>query len=260
MIFIGGEGKRPPPRMNNGVCLLRDAVFQFSAIVFVNRIQPISKPSIMVQDVEEPEDIALSDKKAAVEAVLTEVHRDMFRFLVRRLGDEHDAADVLQEFYVKILTRYSELRDADKLRGWMARVLKSVIADHYRAKGRRARLTEAYKADAALFPAIDDEEIDLVICACLYKLLPTLKDEYAAILWRTDLIGEAREAIAADLGLNENAFRVKLHRARQALKKRLEQTCETCPMHGFLQCGCPTAHATRDRIAAALGAAGGGDV
>ena len=199
MIFIGGEGKRPPPRMNNGVCLLRDAVFQFSAIVFVNRIQPISRPSIMVQDVEEPEDIALSDKKAAVEAVLTEVHRDMFRFLVRRLGDEHDAADVLQEFYVKILTRYSELRDADKLRGWMARVLKSVIADHYRAKGRRARLTEAYKADAALFPAIDDEEIDLVICACLYKLLPTLKDEYAAILWRTDLIGEAREAIAADL-------------------------------------------------------------
>ncbi|WP_428406782.1 RNA polymerase sigma factor [Hyphococcus sp.] len=213
----------------------------------------------MDQGAEEAEDIALSKKKAAIEAVLIEVHRDIFRFLVWRLGDEHDAADVLQEFYVKVLTRYSELRDADKLRGWMARVLRSVIADHYRAKGRRARLTEAYKADAALFPAIDDEEIDFVICACLYKLLPTLNEEYAAILWRADLIGEARDAVAADLGLNENAFRVKLHRSRQALKRRLEQTCETCPMHGFLQCDCPTAHQTRDRIAAASGADGGND-
>ncbi|MAW79661.1 RNA polymerase sigma factor [Marinicaulis aureus] len=201
--------------------------------------------------------VASSDGKAAVEAVLTEVHRDMFRFLVRRLGDEHEAADVLQEFYVKILTRFSDLRDADKLRGWMASVLRSVIADHYRARGRRARLAEAYRADAALFPAFDDEEIDLVICACLYKLLPTLKDEYAAILWRTDLVGEARETIAADLGLNENAFRVKLHRARQALRKRLEQTCETCPMHGFFKCGCSTSQALRNRVAAAREASGG---
>ncbi len=212
----------------------------------------------MAQELEETEDVALSDKKAAVEAVLTEVHRDMFRFLVRRLGDEHEAADVLQEFYVKILTRFSDLRDADKLRGWMGRVLKSVIADHYRAKGRRVRLAEAYKADAALLPAIENDEIDLVICACLYKLLPTLKDEYAAILWHTDLIGETRDAIAADLGLNENAFRVKLHRARQALRKRLEQTCETCPRHGFFKCGCPTAKAIRDRLAALRAAAGEG--
>ncbi len=84
--------------------------------------------------------VASSDGKAAVEAVLTEVHRDMFRFLVRRLGDEHEAADVLQEFYVKILTRFSDLRDADKLRGWMASVLRSVIADHYRARGRRGAI------------------------------------------------------------------------------------------------------------------------
>ena len=40
--------------------------------------------------------VASSDGKAAVEAVLTEVHRDMFRFLVRRLGDEHEAAETLE--------------------------------------------------------------------------------------------------------------------------------------------------------------------
>ena len=69
-----------------------------------------------------------------------------------------------------------------------------------RAKGRHSRLAEAYKSDAALFPALDEEEIDLVICVCLYKLLPTLKEEYAGILWRTDLIGEACTALGAVLG------------------------------------------------------------
>ncbi len=184
-------------------------------------------------------------RRALIEAALMDVHRDLYRFLVRRLGDEHDAADVLQDFFVRVLSRFEDLRDEDKLRAWMASVMRSTIADHYRSKGRQSRFEGGYQVDAALGPGVVEEDLDLVICACLYKLLPTLKNEYAQLVWRTDLIGEPRSDIAADLGLNENAFRVKLHRARAALRKRLEQTCETCPEHGFLSCGCPLVKPSR---------------
>jgi len=180
------------------------------------------------------------DRRRLIEAALMDVHRGLYRFLVGRLGDEHDAADVLQDFFVRVLSRFDDLRDEDKLRGWMARVLRSTIADHYRSKGRQSRLEGMYQVDAALGPSVVHDDIDLEICTCLYKLLPTLKAEYAQIVWRADLIGEPRARIVADLGLNENAFRVKLHRARAALRKRLEQTCETCPIHGFLSCACPS--------------------
>ncbi len=192
-----------------------------------------------------------TEARAVVEAALIDVRRDLHRFLVRRLGNEHDAADVLQEFFIRVLSRFGDLRDQDRLRGWMASVMRSAIADHYRMKGRQSRLKDAYQADPALGPDVVEEDIDLVVCACLYKLLPTLKNEYAQLVWRADLIGEPRSKIAADLGLNENALRVKLHRARKALRKRLEQTCETCPEHGFFRCGCPQMISMRARLSKA---------
>jgi RNA polymerase sigma-70 factor (ECF subfamily) len=43
------------------------------------------------------------------------------------------------------------------------------------------------------------------------------------------------------LGIDEANVRVRLHRARLALKQRLIDTCHTCPEHGFLDCGCDRA-------------------
>lgn len=173
-----------------------------------------------------------------LEAALAEIHHDLLHFARRRLGNDHDAADAVQEFYVKVFTHFSGLRDSDKIRPWMARILKNVIADHFRRKGRQQKLVGELGAEGASeLPAID-EEIDLIVCNCLYKLLPTLNEDYARLIWRADLLGEDRAVIAGDLGLSEGAFRVKLHRARQALRRRLEETCEACPEHGFFNCGC----------------------
>lgn len=71
---------------------------------------------------------------------------------------------------------------------------------------------------------------------CLYKLLPTLKSAYADVLWRADLVGEPREKIASELDVSESNLRVRLHRARQALKKRLQEVCQICPIHGYMDC------------------------
>ncbi len=171
-------------------------------------------------------------------AVMVEIQRDLLRILTRRLGNQDEAADVLHDFYVKVLAHIGDVRDTEKLRGWMRRVLETTLIDYYRSQGRRRRgeaefqLMESLSEDSA----IGSEDLDLAICMCLYKLLPTLKSEYADILWRADLIGEPREKIASDLGLSESNLRVRLHRARQALKQRLRETCQICPIHGFMDC------------------------
>ena len=187
-------------------------------------------------------------RKRAIEAALIESHQDMFRFLKRKLRNDADAKDVLQEFYVKALTRFNDLKDEDRLRGWLSQILRSTIADHFRAVTRSDKALETYAAEAALL--FDDDEIDFVICACLYKMLPTLNPDYADLIWRADLIGEDRSVIAHDLGLSENALRVKLHRARRAMRQRLEQTCLTCIEHGYFQCACPGAEDLRKRVEA----------
>ena len=65
---------------------------------------------------------------AVTQNVMQEVQHDMFNFLKSRLGNSHDAADVLQDFYVKVLTRFNDVRDNEKLRSWMYQVLKTTEA------------------------------------------------------------------------------------------------------------------------------------
>ena len=175
----------------------------------------------------------------AVHAVMVEIHQDFLRFLTRRLGNEDEAADVLHDFYVKVLTRIGDVRETEKLRAWMRRVLETSLIDYYRAQGKRRQSESEYQyLESVRLTGDGKDDLDLIVCMCLYKLLPTLKSEYADILWRADLIGESRESIVRALGITESNLRVRLHRARQALRRRLEETCRTCPIHGDMDCDC----------------------
>src|SRR3546814_14448124 len=75
-------------------------------------------------------------------------------------------------------------------------------------------------------------------CKCLYRLLPTLKAEYADVIWRADILGEPRDRLAASLGTSLNNVTVSLHRGRKALRMRLEEMCRPCSTHGFLDGRC----------------------
>ena len=184
----------------------------------------------------------LKPMDAAVRRALVESHRDMLRFLQRRLGSEEEAEEVLQRFMLKAISRAGDLRNVKTVRAWLGRILATTIVDYQRAAIRRRRRERAVEpdelsrlADLAIEP---DAETDEAVCSCLYQLLPTMKPEYAEVIWRADLLGEPRDRLAISLGTSVNNVTVRLHRARQALKIRLEQMCRTCVVHGFLDCRC----------------------
>ena len=190
---------------------------------------------------------------AAVRRALVESRRDFLAFLVRRLGNRDEAEDVLQRFSLRALERSWDLRDVRTVRGWLGRILASAIVDHQRRAIRRRRREVALEQTAIESMAVEpDAELDGAVCNCLYKLLPTLKPDYAEVVWRADILGEPRDRIAVSLGTTLNNVAVRIHRGRQALKKRLEEMCLTCPIHGFLDCRCDEAERIRQQRAAAV--------
>lgn len=187
----------------------------------------------------EPEEFATKPADAAVRRAIIEARREILNFLHRRLGNRDAAEDVLQQFSLRAIERASELRDVRSVRGWLGRVLATAIVDHQRRSTRKNRREVALEQTIIEnHPAEPDHELDEAVCNCLHKLLPTLKPEYADIIWRADLLDEPRDRIAASLGVTLNNVTVRLHRGRQALRKRLEEMCRTCPTHGFLDCRC----------------------
>ncbi len=167
-----------------------------------------------------------------------ENRRAFLRFLTRRLASVDAAEDVLQEFYAKALSKAGQIRGSESIVAWLARLLRTTLADHYRARERRMRHEGHFAREAARFVNPTEKEVNSFACECLHGLLPTLRTDYAEILRRIDLAGEDRGEIGASLGLTMNNLTVRLHRARQALRAALMQSCKTCPVHGFLQCGC----------------------
>ena len=201
---------------------------------------------------EQDTSVAAKATDAAVRRALLESRQDLLAFLHRRLGNVDEAEEVLQRFSVRALECASDLRDVRTVRGWLGRILATTIIDHHRRAGRRRHrevaMDETHIENIAVDP---DVELDGAICNCLYKLLPTLKPEYADVIWRADILGEPRDRIAASLGTTLNNVTVRIHRGRQALKKRLEDMCLTCPVHGFLDCRCDAAERIRQLHSAA---------
>jgi RNA polymerase sigma factor (sigma-70 family) len=165
---------------------------------------------------------------AAVGRAVVESRQDLLAFLRRRLGSREEAEEVLQRFSLRALERASDLRDIRTVRGWLGRILASTVVDHQRRAIRRRRREIAMEqTEIESFAVEPDVELDGAVCNCLYKLLPTLKPDYSEVIWRADILGEPRDRIAASLGTTLNNVTVRIHRGRQALKKRLEEMCLT---------------------------------
>ncbi len=161
----------------------------------------------------------------------------LLAFLQHRVGSAELAAELLQDAFVKGVEKGHTLREDESALAWCYRLLRNAVIDRHR------RMSVERDALARLAQELDampdtDRELEREVCACMSELVVTLKPEYADILRRVDL-GETRiDRVAAELGITANNAAVRLHRARQALRQRLEQMCGVCAHHGCLNCTC----------------------
>jgi RNA polymerase sigma-70 factor (ECF subfamily) len=176
-----------------------------------------------------------SDSSPAVVEALVENHRAFRGFLERRVGSRAQAEDILQAAFVRAIEKSGSIRDTESAVAWFYRLLRNALVDHYRRSGMEARL---FPTQATEDSAVYATEIRGEICACIRRLLPALKRDYAEIIERVDLKEEPLVGVANALGITPNNAAVRLHRARARLKKQLELSCGSCATHGCLDCGC----------------------
>lgn len=185
--------------------------------------------------------------------------RDGFLAYVRsRIADPELAEDVLQDSLLKALRAAPGVKDGTRLVPWFYRVLQNAIVDAYRRRGvERSRVTGLAGVDRAE-PAGAPPETDVAaLCACFQELVPALKPEYGELIRALDLEGEAPDRVARRLGITPNNLKVRHHRARQALRRRLEETCRICAEHHCLDCTCRSERpSSLDAEGSAHGAAG----
>jgi len=201
-----------------------------------------SKSSALPTDVSQH---TQGDERAKILSHLVAHQSDFRAFLQRRIGNDALAEDLLQQSFMRAVQQAHQVEQAEQVMAWFYRILRNATVDYYRARAADDRKLEAFVQELAATgkdktPALD--ELRPTVCACLEQLLPRLKPAYAEVLNRIDLGGEPPASVAKHLGLTPNNVTVRLHRARQALRKSLEESCGICTKHGCLNCTCEEKH------------------
>jgi RNA polymerase sigma factor (sigma-70 family) len=170
--------------------------------------------------------------------LLLDNHRRFLAFVEKRVGDRALAEDILQDAFVRAIGKAEDVPD-DALVPWFYATLRNAVIDRYRRGASRGRALEAFAQELERTRE-SGSDLDREICACVTRVAETLKPEYAEALARVEIGGASLKDFASETGLTPNNAGVRVHRARQALKARLKESCGLCAEHGCVDCTCGT--------------------
>jgi RNA polymerase sigma-70 factor (ECF subfamily) len=162
----------------------------------------------------------------ALEAFYREHVEAVQRFVARRVGDPHLAADLTAEIFLAAIESADGYRPSDgDPAGWLYGVARNVVSAAFRRGGRERRALGRV-AGRELMDADDiDRMVDRLDAEAgsrrLYEAMDELPAGERAVLELVALDGLGTAEAARALHITAVAARVRLHRARRRLRPRL---------------------------------------
>lgn len=155
-----------------------------------------------------------------LESVWNEFAGQLDRFIRARVAEPATAEDILQNVFLKLQSRLDEFRDPAKLQGWLFRVARNAIIDHYRTRKKTSELTESLPAELSENQAEEKE-----LKAVFHRLLHSLPEPYRDALVLTEFEGFTQEQLAKHLGISLSGAKSRVQRGREQLKALLLDYC-----------------------------------
>jgi RNA polymerase sigma-70 factor (ECF subfamily) len=146
------------------------------------------------------------------------------RFVLARVGDTHDAEDILQEIFLKAHLSMGALEDRARLKPWLYSIARNMVVDHHRARGAVARPAEGLRPGLVEEPTEPPNANEEVI-RCVRLLVDELPEEYRRALVLADLEGRPQKEVADTLGLSLSGAKSRVQRARKKLRAALLSCC-----------------------------------
>jgi RNA polymerase sigma-70 factor (ECF subfamily) len=152
-----------------------------------------------------------SERIAAHEALLRYL-KELRRWCLRRSGDPHFADDVMQETALDALRRLGRIRDPERMRGYLFRIMQRRMADATRARPLELPLTID---PVAPLPRGTPDPHTLRLIERALKRLPACLRRPVRLHY---LEGQPIRDVAASLQTTVNGVKARLYRARRILR------------------------------------------
>ncbi len=141
--------------------------------------------------------------------------KELTEFVYRRVKDKSLAQDIVQDVFLKIHARVGQLKESDRMMGWIYQITRNAIVDHFRSASRQ------------LIPFLNegDDKHPLNDCVetCLMDMLAELPDKYREALELTEVQNLSQTDLATRLNISYSGAKSRVQRARVILKEKMEE-------------------------------------
>ena len=177
----------------------------------------------MTSDIAELVTAAQEGDRSAFDELVRLTYAETFTLALRLTNNNDDAADVVQDAYLRAYRSIGNFRGEAQFTTWLYRITANCASTNLskRKRHRHDELDEdtPLPTDVSMAPedkaeaALDRKDLS----EALAKLPPALR----TVIVLRDIYDLPHEAIAAELGISEVTAKVRLHRARKKLRSQL---------------------------------------
>lgn len=167
-----------------------------------------------------------AEQNRRVSSLFESERRRLLAFIRRRIPDELDAEDLLQEVFFELIEAYRRMKPVAHAGNWMMQVAKNRITDWFR-RGRREVSIEGgeERVLAELLPSRDAGPDALYARAVLMEEIEAALDELPQsqrdVFLAHEVDGMSFAEIAEETGVSVNTLLSRKHYAVKRLRERL---------------------------------------
>jgi RNA polymerase sigma-70 factor (ECF subfamily) len=183
------------------------------------------------------EDIALVARarkgdESAYRILLRKYQRSVFSICLRMVRNREEAEDLAQDAFVKVFALLDRYNPAYAFSSWLFKITSNLCIDFIRKKRvERVPMDEPVQSDKGdyvrQFESSEDDPETAAIKkernAYLSKAIGSLPPHYRLVVVLRHQEGLSYEEIAAAVGVPLGTVKARIHRARQMLRKHLDE-------------------------------------
>ena len=181
----------------------------------------------------------MSGRSAQFQAIHDTYRPRILRYLTRLVG-QADAEDLTQDVLIKVSNGLHRFRGDSGLATWIYRIATNTAIDKLR--GSSAQATQGKEHGTAATESDPDTELELGSAAasapsveagvirgemnrCVREFVDRLPENYRTVMVLSELEGFSNAEIGEIMGLSLDTVKIRLHRAREKLRRDLSTGC-----------------------------------
>jgi len=161
--------------------------------------------------------------KELVSQIWGESRAKLKNFIAKRIDNEADAEDVLQNVFFKIYQNVSKLKDPEKLYAWVFQTTRNAIIDFYRE--RKLQTDSGDEIFDQIAARQNEQDVEDEVMSWLEPMIGELPEKYRDALLLTDIKGFTQKELSEKLDISVSGAKSRVQRGREQLRESLLKCC-----------------------------------